>query len=342
MRLSDFNYNLPKNLIAQHPISPRDHSRLLVLNRKSKKIEHKHFYDIISYLKKGDVLVLNNTKVFPARLIGKRQKTKGKVEVFLLRKISLNSWQVLIGNRRKKIGQVIEFGKGLSCKIIKQIDQSVWLVKFNQQGKKLELMINDLGFVPTPPYIKVLSKSAKLKKEYQTIFAKYTGSVAAPTAGFHFTKQLINKLKKKGVQFEYITLHVGFGTFEPVKVQDITKHQMHSELAVIHKKTAENLNQAKKQGRRIIAVGTTSVRTLGAFVKRGKLTGGKKWTDVFIYPGYKFKFVDCLLTNFHLPKSTLLMLITAFAGRKLILRAYQTAIKKKYWFYSFGDAMLIL
>lgn len=346
MKLSNFDYYLPKELIAQKPMAPRDHSRLLVLNRKKKSIEHRRFFDILGYLKKGDVLVLNNTKVFPARLIGKRKDTGGKIEIFLLKKAESSSaqWEVLIGNRRKKVGQIIEFGKGLKCQILKRVDESVWLVQFNKTGRQFERLIDKIGQVPTPPYIKI---TENLKDSYQTVYAKYKGSVAAPTAGFHFTKPLINKLKKKGVQFEFITLHVGFGTFEPVKVQDILKHKMHAELAVLDKETAKRLNQAKKEVRRIIAVGTTATRTLESFANScsrepgSRLRAGNKWTKIFIYPGYHFKFMEAMITNFHLPKSTLLMLVSAFAGRQSILNAYQTAIKKKYRFYSFGDAMFI-
>lgn len=369
MKLKDFDYNLPKSLIAQKPAKPRDHSRLMAVNRKTGKIEHRHFYDIADYLQKGDVLVLNNTKVFPARLIGKREKTGGKFEVFLLKKIedrrskTEENWQALIGNRRKKTGQIIEFGRGLKCEIVRRIDEAVWEVKFNKSSSALEKLVDELGQVPTPPYIKTedrRSKTKQLKSEYQTIYAQHRGSVAAPTAGFHFTKQLINKLKKKGIQFEYVTLHVGLGTFAPVKEQNIKKHKMHAEFAVIDKRTAQRLNLAKNAGRRIIAVGTTTMRTLEAFSEKSQIPGSKfqgsfkfqdqsfkiiprqKWTDIFIYPGYQFKFVDAMITNFHLPKSTLLMLLSALAGRPLIFKAYQTAIRKKYRFYSFGDSMLVL
>lgn len=374
MQLKAFDYRLPEQLIAQQPVSPRDYSRLMVLDRKKKTIAHRHFYDIVDYLRKGDVLVLNNTKVFPARLIGKRKETGGRVEVFLLKKSKLKSqnsklqvkslparlasvrqagkkfskgevWEVLIGNRRKKVGQTIEFSKELKCEIIKRIDESVWRVKFNKQGGAFEKLVDVLGEVPIPPYIKTQSlklKAQKLKNDYQTVFAKYKGSVAGPTAGFHFTKQLLNKLKKKGVEIEYVTLHVGLGTFASVKTKDITKHRLHAEWANLDSKTALKLNRAKKEGRRIIAVGTTGVRTLETFAKNFKIMPGHKWTSIFIYPGYKFKFVDGLITNFHLPKSTLIMLISAFANRQFILEAYQEAIKKKYRFYSFGDAMFIV
>ncbi len=364
MKLSDFDYKLPKSLIAHKPACPRDHSRLMIFDRQSQKIEHKHFYDIADYLKPGDVLVLNDTKVFPARLIGKRQESGGRVEIFLLKHVSRityhvskskfkgDCWEVLIGNRRKRIGQVVEFGEGLKCEIVRQVDESVWQVRFNKSGRQLEKLIDELGQVPVPPYIKIedqRSKTKKIKNDYQTVYAEHRGSVAAPTAGFHFTKSLINKLKKKGVQFEFVTLHVGFGTFEPVKIQNIKKHKMHAEFAVLDGQTAKRLNQAKKEGRKIITVGTTTVRVLESFCESRRIKDYKTkrliirsdWIETFIYPGYKFKFIDAMITNFHLPKSTLLMLVSALAGHRFILKAYQTAVKKKYRFYSFGDAMLI-
>nr|MBT5942887.1 tRNA preQ1(34) S-adenosylmethionine ribosyltransferase-isomerase QueA [bacterium] len=344
MKLDDFNYNLPHKLIAQKSIKPRDHSKLMVISRKKKSIEDKRFFNILEYLNKGDVLVLNNTKVFPARLIGKRKDTGGKVEIFLLNSITSNKWHVLIGNKRKKVGQVISFAKDLECIIEKQVDESIWLVKFNKQGNILNKLIDDIGQVPTPPYINIpeaKKKSKSLKEEYQTVYATNRGSVAAPTAGFHFTKSLINRLKKKGIKFEYVTLHVGFGTFEPIKIDNVKKHKMHSELAMIDKKTATSLNKAKKDNKRIIAVGTTTVRTLEAFSVKNKISSGSKQVTIFIYPGYKFKFVDALITNFHLPKSTLLMLVSAFSSRPFILKIYNIAVKKKYRFFSFGDAMFI-
>jgi len=351
MKLSDFNYNLPKELIAHQPASPRDHSKLMVLDRQKKTISHKHFYDIIDYLKKGDVLVLNNTKVFPARLIGKRQDTGGKVEVFLLKRSKIKEqrtkseeiWEVLIGNRRKATGQMIVFEKGLKCEIVKKIDDSVWVVRFNKSGSQLEKLVDEVGDVPTPPYIKNKDRRSKIKNDYQTVYAEHRGSVAAPTAGLHFTKSLIAKLKKKGVNIEFVTLHVGLGTFAPVKINNLKKHKMHSEYAVIDNQTAKRLNQAKKEGRRIISVGTTSTRTLEAFSdKSSNLKASSKWVDIFIYPGYKFKFINGMITNFHLPESTLIMLISAFIDRKFVLDAYKVAVKKKYRFYSFGDAMLIV
>jgi S-adenosylmethionine:tRNA ribosyltransferase-isomerase len=318
-------------------------------------------------LKKGDVLVLNDTRVFPARLIGRRKDTGGKVEVFLLRRsktpldaardmkdlrpIKSEIWEVLIGNRRKKIGQIIEFGSNLSCEIIKRVDQSVWLVQFNKSGLAFDRLVDKLGLVPTPPYVKSrianpvsrIPDEKSLREQYQTVYARYRGSVAAPTAGFHFTKELLDKIKKQGVQIEYATLHVGLGTFQPVKSPDLTKHKMHEEWIGLDKNTAQRLNQAKKEDRRVIAVGTTTVRILESFAaSKSKLNAGDKWTNIFIYPGYRFKFVDALITNFHLPNSTLLMLAAAFAGRKKILAAYQQAVRKKYRFYSFGDAMLLI
>ncbi len=379
MRLSDFDYHLPQQLIAQKPISPRDHSRLMVLDKNKKTISHRHFFNLPDYLRKGDVLVLNNTKVFPARLIGKRKDTGGKVEIFLLKlkapasasffakasedkkalagrqnslssgarraegeKLKTEVWEVLIGNRRKKAGQIIQFGKGLECQIVKQIDQSVWEARFNQSGNSFNKLVEAIGQAPLPPYIKSVERQTSLKKQYQTIYAKERGSVAAPTAGFHFTKKLLVKLKSRGVQIEYITLHVGLGTFQAVKENNILNHQMHAEWACLDKQTARRLNKAKQEGRRIIAVGTTSLRTLESFVKNHKLTAGNCWTNIFIYPGYKFKFIDALITNFHLPASTLLMLVSALAGRHYVLRAYREAIKKKYRFYSFGDAMFVV
>jgi S-adenosylmethionine:tRNA ribosyltransferase-isomerase len=382
MRLKDFDYYLPKNLIAQKPISPRDHSRLLLLDRKTGKIQHKHFYNIVDYLNKGDVLVVNNTKVMAARLIGKRAGTGGKVEVFLLKKIKVNIWQCLAGGHKRKESLKIEFEKGLKAEILKNNKDGTWNVKFNKRGTVLMKIVEKIGKIPLPPYIKRNQDSiASLqndKKSYQTVYAdeKKLGSVAAPTAGFHFTPALLKKLKNKGVQIEYVTLQVGLGTFAPVKVEDITKHKMHSEWIEVDKKTLTNILKAKKEGRRIIAVGTTSVRTLESLFKnyssfchceeqqrRSNLTysalnqrllrhpeyGASRndrnysaWTDIFIYPSYKFKIVDAMITNFHLPKSTLLMLISAFAGRSKIFKAYEQAIKKKYRFFSYGDAMLIV
>lgn len=347
MKLKDFDYKLPKNLIAQKPISPRDHSRLLVLNRQTGKIEHRHFYEIENFLKKGDVLVLNDSKVIPARLWGRRE-SGGKAEVLLLRPKAKNlknyvwseEWWV-IAKPGLALNQIITFPVGLKAEVLK-INGYERLVRFNYRGEKLKKIIYRIGQAPVPPYIKTNISGAKLKKEYQTIYAKHLGSVAAPTAGFHFTPKLIRKLKAKGVQFQYVTLHVGLGTFQPVKEEKIENHKMSVEWAEINNRTAAFLNGAKKQGRRIIAVGTTATRVLeSAAGSKGVIRPGQKFVDLFIYPGYKFKIVDALITNFHLPKSTLLLLVSAFAGRNSILAAYQKAIKNKYRFFSFGDAMFI-
>lgn len=348
MELKDFNYILPTNLIAQTPTQPRDHSRLFVYDKKTNQTSHDQFYHLPFYLKPGDVLVLNNTKVFPARLIG-RKESGGKIEIFLLKNISHHTWQVLVGNKRKHQGTKIHFNKKLFGTLIKDNQDGTWVIKFNLSKKIFWQQINKIGQTPLPPYIK---KNTKLAN-YQTIFAQKNGSVAAPTAGLHFTKKLINQLKKQDIHIEYITLHVGLGTFAPVKTNDITKHHLHAEWVEVDKKTAKKLNLAKKSGKRIIAVGTTSVRTLEALAKKQKkkyiIEPAKTWVNIFIYPGYKFKFVDAIITNFHLPKSSLLMLVAAFltkrknkrAGISKLQKIYKLAIKRKYRFYSFGDAMLI-
>ncbi|MFA6028117.1 MAG: tRNA preQ1(34) S-adenosylmethionine ribosyltransferase-isomerase QueA [Patescibacteria group bacterium] len=334
-RLNNFSYNLNKELIAQSPASPRDSSRLLVLDKKTGVIKHDRFYNLPKYLKPTDVLVFNDTKVIPARLHG-RKKTGGKIEIFLLRKITEKKWECLTKGKIKN-GQEIFFKKGFIGKMIQREQDRTKIIKFSRYNPRFKTggyrSILSIGETPTPPYIK---KQSNLK-EYQTIYAKKDGSVAAPTAGFHFTKRLLRELKKRGVQMEYVTLHVGLGTFAPVKIEDITKHKMHSEYASIDKATSLRLQKAKKEKRRIIAVGTTSVRTLEAL----DMKHSSQWTDIFIYPGYKFKHINAMVTNFHLPESTLLMLVSAFAGSANIKTAYQQAIKKKYRFYSFGDAMFI-
>lgn len=343
MKLKDFDYNLPNELIAQEPIRPRDYSRLLVLDKKTGQIEHKYFFDISGYLKSGDVLVLNNSKVFPARLFGKKSLTGGRVEIFLHKKIDDNIWQCLV--RNGKVDAEIVFEKGLRAEIIKKNEDETYNVKFNKSGGRFMHLVKKIGQIPLPPYIrqeKNIKKQDSKDRLYQTIYAddKKTGSVAAPTAGLHFTPRLIKQLKKKGVQIEYITLHVGLGTFAPVKTDDIAKHKMHAEWVEIDSGTVDRIKKAKKEKRRIIAVGTTSTRSL-----ESALPGNKKsfagWVNIFIYPPYKFKIVDAMITNFHLPKSTLLMLVSALAGKKNIDRAYKEAIKKKYRFFSFGDAMFI-
>ncbi|MFA6526561.1 MAG: tRNA preQ1(34) S-adenosylmethionine ribosyltransferase-isomerase QueA [Candidatus Buchananbacteria bacterium] len=344
-RLSSYDFDLPSELIAQKPESKRDAARLMIINKTTGEMAHRRFFDLPEILEKGDVLVFNDSKVIPARLIGKKE-TGGKMEVFLLTSLKhknkktlkqysrVNIWRCLIKGKIKP-GQKIYFTKKIFAAPIEKIDEKVWLVEFNASDKKLF----SLGETPLPPYIKNKSRLS----DYQTVYAKELGSVAAPTAGLHFTKALISKLKKKGVQIEYVTLHVGLGTFLPVETDDILKHKMHSELAEINPATAKKLNQAKKSGRRIIAVGTTAARTLESCAeKKGLIRAQKIDTEIFIYPGYKFKFVAGMITNFHLPKSTLLMLVSALAGKPLIDRAYKEAIKRKYRFYSFGDGMLII
>ena len=349
MKLNDFDYNLPKELIAQSPKNPRDHSRLLVLDKKTGDIKHRHFYNIIEYLKPGDVLVMNNSKVFPARLIGRKKNTEGKIEIFLHHKLGDDKWQCLVGGRRIKKGLEVEFDNSLECKIDSNNYDGTWDILFNKKDKEMMDIVNKIGLVPLPPYIKREKKKQVDKINYQTIYADNNkiGSVAAPTAGLHFTPELIKKLKDKGVQIEYITLHVGLGTFAPVKIDDITKHKMHTEFVEIEKAVVNKITKAKKEGRRIIAVGTTSVRTLEAIWRNvsPSINSGhslREWVDIFIYPGYKFKIVDAMITNFHLPKSTLMMLVSAMAGKKNIDKAYVQAIEKKYRFYSYGDAMLIV
>jgi len=354
--LKSYDFHLPPELIAQQPASPPDTCRLLVLDRKTKKITDENFLNLPNYLQAGDVLIFNNSKVIPARLIGKKI-TGGKVEILLLKQISANTWECLVGNLpiKKQMSTPITFGGSqepllLAGKIISRAKDTA-RIKFNLSGKKLMDQIFKLGQMPTPPYIKRLAK----QNEYQTFFAdpKKLGSVAAPTAGLHFTPRMFKKLKQKGVQIEFITLHVGLGTFSPIKSDDITKHQIHSEYFELDKTTAKRLNQAKKEKRRIIAVGTTSVRVLETCFSRhchpehsrranaGCLTPKKGFTKIYIYPGYKFKFIDAIITNFHLPQSSLILLVSAFAGTKFIKKSYQHAIKKKYRFYSFGDVMLI-
>lgn len=337
MKLSDFDFFLPKSLIAQRPASPRDACRLMVLDREERTIKHDHFYNLGKYLKSDDVLVLNNSKVLPARLMGKKE-TGGKVEILLLKQLSAALWQCLVGfvPVAKQVGLKIKFGKKLSGKIMKRAEDTA-IIRLNLSGEKLMEQIFKIGQPPTPPYIKRLAKRA----EYQTVFAKEIGSVAAPTAGIHFTKRLMAKLKRMGVQIEYITLHVGLGTFQPVKTGDIKRHKMHEEYFELDRKTAKRLNQAKREGRRIVACGTTAVRVLEHCSRASLLKPQSGYTNIFIYPGCKFKFVGALITNFHVPKSTLIMLVAAFAGKNFVDRAYQLAIQKKYRFYSFGDAMLI-
>jgi S-adenosylmethionine:tRNA ribosyltransferase-isomerase len=347
MDISLFDYRLPKEFIAQESIEPRDHSRLLILDRKTKRIEHKRFYELLNYISNKDVLVFNDSKVIPARLYGEKIPSHGKVEILLIRPhnkefFNFISWPkqwVVIGKPQLKPGQIIEFNKALKGKIETESNYER-IICFNMEGENLKQEILSLGKFPLPPYITEPTK--KSFSEYQTIYAKKEGSIAAPTAGFHFTKNLFEKIKKKGVDIQFITLHIGLGTFLSVKSQDIKKHQMHSEFFELSKDVAKILNKAKLEGKRIIAVGTTAARVLESCANQNsELEAKKDWTNLFIYPGYEFKFVDALITNFHLPKSTLLMLVSALAGRDLILKVYQGAIEKKYRFFSFGDAMFI-
>ncbi len=340
MKTEDFNYELPKELIAQTPIKKRDESRLLVLDKESGKIEHRQFKDIVDYLNKDDVLVLNNSKVIPARLYGIKEDTKAVIEILLLKEIANNRWEVLVKPaRRIKLNTIVSFGNGeLKAKCIKVLDEGVREVELIYDGILYEIL-DTLGEMPLPPYI---TTKLEDKNRYQTIYAKHLGSAAAPTAGLHFTEGLLNSIKDKGVNIVYITLHVGLGTFRPVNVEDIKEHKMHSEFYTMDNDTANILNNAKENNHRIIAVGTTTIRTLETIMdKYNSFIECNGWTDIFIYPGFEFKAVDSLITNFHLPKSTLIMLVSAFASKDKIIKAYKEAIKLKYRFFSFGDSMLI-
>ena len=340
MRLSSFDYNLPKELIAQKPATPSDHSRLLIYNRQNQTTQSDFFYHLPNYLGPHDVLVFNNTKVIPARLI-LTKPSGGKIEIFLLKPFTKNTWRCLVKGKISENTSLTLANYGPVGKIIKKLANGQCLVDFVLNGKKLTNFLNHHGQTPLPPYIKT-KDTQKTRQAYQTVFAKKEGSVAAPTAGLHFTHKLLTNLKKKGVQLEFITLHVGLGTFQPVKTKNIKEHQMHKEYVAIDKATAKRLNKYKKECQRIIAVGTTSCRALEALSdKKGYLKSAHKEINIFIYPGYKFKFINSLITNFHLPKSSLLMLVSALVGRKSILKTYNEAIKNHYRFYSFGDAMWI-
>lgn len=337
MTTEDFDYELPEELIAQEPLKCRSDSRLLVL--RDGEIEHKTFKDIKSYLKKGDCLVLNDTRVMPARLYGVKEETGAAIEFLLLRRIDLNTWEVILkpGKRAKK-GAKFVFGDILHAEILEVLEDGNRIVRFTYEGV-FEEILDKLGEVPLPPYI---TKKLDDKERYQTVYSKEPGSAAAPTAGLHFTRELLDEIRKMGVNIAYVTLHVGLGTFRPVKVSDVTKHVMHSEYYSVPKETADIVNKTKKEGGRVIAVGTTSVRTLeSAADENGYLPSNSGDTSIFIYPPYKFKVVDCLLTNFHLPKSTLIMLVSALAGKDNIMKAYKEAVKERYRFFSFGDAMFI-
>ena len=340
MKTSDFYYDLPKELIAQDPLEDRSSSRLLVLHRKSGRVEHRVFTDIVEYLKPGDCLVRNNTKVIPARLYGTRVDTGATIELLLLKRMENDVWETLVKPGKKaRQGAVISFGDGiLTGEIIDVKEDGNRLIQFRYEGI-FEEILDQLGQMPLPPYI---THTLKDKNRYQTVYAKYEGSAAAPTAGLHFTKELLDRLSQKGIIIANVTLHVGLGTFRPVKVENIQEHHMHSELFVVTEEEAAKINAARAAGGRIICVGTTSLRTLESTTdENGIVHADSRETDIFIYPGYKFKAADCLITNFHLPESTLLMLVSALAGRDNILNAYKTAVNEKYRFFSFGDAMFI-
>lgn len=338
MKLTDFSYELPKELIAQHPAEPRDHARLMLYDKKTGAVEHKHFYDLVDELQAGDVLVFNDSKVIPARLYGKRVPTGGKIEVLLLTPVGEDRWEVLVKPGKKALpGTTIEFPGGLQAEVLDRTDFGGRVVHFTYDGV-FDDIIDQIGEMPLPPYI---HEKMEDPDEYQTVYARERGSAAAPTAGLHFTDELLQKIRDKGVEEVFVTLHVGLGTFRPVEEENIEDHQMHSEFYSITPEAAYAINRAKAEGRRIIAVGTTSIRTLESAGTTGTLKAGSGWTNIFIYPGFTFHIVDALVTNFHLPESTLLMLISALSTREQILHAYDIAVREKYRFFSFGDAMFI-
>lgn len=340
MTVNDFDYHLPENLIAQTPLDCRDHSRLLVLHRNSGEVEHKYFYDIVDYLNEGDLLVINDSKVIPARIYGNREGTGGAVEVLLLKAMEENVWEVLVKPGRKaKVGQKLEFNGIMTGEVLEILDDGKRKIRFTHNGTSIYEVLDQIGKMPLPPYI---SEELKEQDRYQTVYARELGSAAAPTAGLHFTNELLEKLRAKGVEVATVTLHVGLGTFRPVKVEEITDHIMHSEYFSIPKETIKKIAEAKANGRRVISVGTTATRTLeSGFDFDGRCVQPSGDTSIFIYPGYTFKVVDALITNFHLPKSTLMMLVSALAGRDKIMAAYAEAVKEEYRFFSFGDAMFI-
>jgi S-adenosylmethionine:tRNA ribosyltransferase-isomerase len=340
MKTSDFVYDLPEELIAQTPIEPRDHSRLLLVSRADGSIEHRHFYDLPGSLRPGDLLVVNDTRVMPARLIGERLPGGGACEVLLLRQLSPVSWETLVKPGKKlKPGALVSFGGGrLTATIEAPTDAGGRVVRFDVASGTLEAALDELGEMPLPPYI---HEKLADRERYQTVYARAVGSAAAPTAGLHFTPELLEKIRGMGVEIVPVLLHVGLGTFRPVKAEDVSEHKMHSEFYSVSPEAAEKINRAKAEGRRVVAVGTTSVRTLESAARDGLLQPGSGWTDIFITPGYHFKMVDALITNFHLPGSTLIMLVSALMGREATLHAYEEAVKQRYRFFSFGDAMFI-
>ena len=340
MKTSDFNFDLPEELIAQVPIKDRTSSKLMVLDKETGEIEHRIFKDIIDYLNPGDCLVLNDTRVIPARLIGSKVETGGKIEFLLLKRTEDDTWETLVKpGKRAKIGARFSFGDGkLIAEVVGMGEDGARIVKFEYNGI-FEEILDELGNMPLPPYI---TEKLDERERYQTVYSKHNGSAAAPTAGLHFTKELLEQIKEKGVKIAHVTLHVGLGTFRPVKVENILEHHMHSEFYMVDEEDAKMINDTKANGGRVISVGTTSTRTLETVAdENGVIHAGSGWTQIFIYPGYKFKAIDCLITNFHLPESTLLMLVSALAGRDNILNAYKTAVEEKYRFFSFGDAMFI-
>lgn len=341
MKLSDFNYELPEELIAQDPLEKRDNSRLMVLHRDTGEIEHKHFYDVIDYLNPGDCLVINNTRVIPARLLGLKEGTGASIEVLLLKRKEEKIWETLVKPGKKaRVGARISFGDGLLVgEVVDIVEEGNRLIRFEYEGI-FEEILDQLGQMPLPPYI---THQLKDKNRYQTVYAKYDGSAAAPTAGLHFTEELLKRIEEKGIRIAKVTLHVGLGTFRPVKEDNILDHHMHSEFYMVDEDAARIINETKAAGGRVISVGTTSTRTIESVADaNGHVPAASGWTDIFIYPGYQFKAIDCLITNFHLPESTLIMLVSALADRETILRAYETAVKERYRFFSFGDAMLIV
>lgn len=339
-KLHDYDYHLPEELIGQEPREPRDHARLMLVDKTNKKIEHKHFYDIIDYLQEGDILVRNSTKVIPARLFGHKE-TGGVLEILLIKRINLDTWECLLKPAKKlKLGQKLYVGQNseLVAELIEIKDDGNRVLRFTYEGA-FEEVLDKLGNMPLPPYI---VETLKEKERYQTVYAQRGESVAAPTAGLHFTKELLEKIEKKGIKIVDIFLEVGLGTFRPVQTEDVLDHKMHEEIFEIPQEAADIINKGKTEGRRIISVGTTSTRALESSVdENGKVIAQKASTDIFIYPGYEFKVIDALITNFHLPKSTLLMLVSAFSSREFMLSVYETAVKEKYHFFSFGDAMFI-
>lgn len=340
MNVSDFNFDLPQELIAQDPLEDRASSRLLVLDKNNGEVKHKHFRDVLKYLRKGDCLVINDTKVIPARLFGTKVGTDAKIEVLLLKRKSDNIWETLVKPGKKmKEGAEVSFGDGLlKGKVVGVVEEGNRLIQFEYDGI-FEEILDQLGQMPLPPYI---THQLQDKNRYQTVYAKHDGSAAAPTAGLHFTKELLEEIEAMGVKIARVTLHVGLGTFRPVKVDTIEEHHMHSEFYIVEEEEAKKINDTKKNGGRVICVGTTSCRTLeSATGEDGVLKAGSGWTQIFIYPGYKFKILDCLITNFHLPESTLVMLVSALAGKDHVMAAYEEAIRERYRFFSFGDAMFI-